>query len=53
MPLILPKNLPAAEALERENIFVMPEERARNQDIRPLRIVVVNQIGRASCRERV
>ena len=42
MPLILPKNLPAAEALERENIFVMPEERARNQDIRPLRIVVVN-----------
>lgn len=42
MPLILPKNLPAAEALERENIFVMPEDRARNQDIRPLRIVVVN-----------
>lgn len=42
MPLVLPKNLPAAEALERENIFVMPEDRARNQDIRPLRIVVVN-----------
>ena len=42
MPIILPKNLPAAEALEQENIFVMPETRALSQNIRPLRIVVVN-----------
>ncbi len=42
MPIILPKNLPAAEALEHENIFVMSESRALSQNIRPLRIVVVN-----------
>ena len=42
MPIILPKNLPAAEALEHENIFVMSEARALSQNIRPLRIVVVN-----------
>lgn len=42
MPLILPQDLPAAEALENENIFVMQPQRARSQHIRPLRIVVVN-----------
>lgn len=42
MPLKLPKNLPAIETLKRENIFVMDSERASQQDIRPLRICVLN-----------
>ena len=42
MPLILPQNLPAFQALEEENVFVMHEGRARMQDIRPLRILLVN-----------
>ena len=42
MPLILPESLPAAKALQDENIFVMRPERARAQDIRPLEILVAN-----------
>ena len=42
MPLIIPRNLPAFEALTGENIFVMPPERAESQHIRPLRILVLN-----------
>ena len=42
MPLIIPKNLPAYAALQDENIFVMHRARAAKQDIRPLRILVVN-----------
>lgn len=42
MPLIIPDALPAAEALQRENIFTMPRMRAVTQDIRPLKIVIVN-----------
>ena len=42
MPLIIPSTMPAAEALQDENIFVMHESRAMTQDIRPLRIVIVN-----------
>lgn len=42
MPVKLPKNLPAIEALKRENIFVMDAERASQQDIRPLRICILN-----------
>ena len=42
MPLRLPDKLPAIELLKRENIFVMDESRALNQDIRPLRIVILN-----------
>ena len=42
MPLILPKNLPAIEALKQENIFVMDYDRADMQRIRPLRICVLN-----------
>ncbi|MEG0109507.1 MAG: homoserine O-succinyltransferase, partial [Oscillospiraceae bacterium] len=42
MPLILPKNLPACDILEKENVFVMNSARAATQDIRPLRILVVN-----------
>ncbi len=42
MPLILPQNLPAFSALESDNIFVMSSARAVTQDIRPLKIVLVN-----------
>ncbi|MFC0876798.1 homoserine O-succinyltransferase [Saccharicrinis sp. FJH2] len=42
MPLNLPDKLPAIEALKKENIFVMDESRASQQDIRPLRIVILN-----------
>lgn len=42
MPINIPTTLPAKTALERENIFVMTEERAQHQDIRPLKIAVVN-----------
>lgn len=42
MPVIIPRDLPAFEALTRENIFVMPPERAQSQHIRPLRILVLN-----------
>lgn len=42
MPVKIPNNLPATEILTAENIFVMDEERAVTQDIRPLRIVILN-----------
>ncbi len=42
MPLIIPQNLPAFSALENENVFVMHSARAVKQDIRPLKIVLVN-----------
>lgn len=42
MPLIIPKDLPAYSALQKENIFVMKEGRALKQDIRPLQILIVN-----------
>lgn len=42
MPLRLPDRLPAIEILKHENIFVMDETRAHMQDIRPLRIVILN-----------
>ncbi len=42
MPLNLPDKLPAIRALEKENIFVMNTTRASGQDIRPLRIAVLN-----------
>ncbi len=42
MPIKIPDNLPAAETLERENVFVMYENRAYMQDIRPLRILLLN-----------
>ncbi len=42
MPLRIPDKLPAIEALKHENIFVMDESRAHAQDIRPLRIVILN-----------
>ena len=42
MPLTLPDRLPAIDLLKKENIFVMGTSRATTQDIRPLRIVVLN-----------
>ncbi|GAB1415901.1 homoserine O-succinyltransferase [Paludibacter sp.] len=42
MPVNIPKALPAAESLKKENIFVMDSDRASNQDIRPLKIVIIN-----------
>ena len=42
MPLRIPDRLPAIDALKRENIFVMDTSRAHAQDIRPLRIVILN-----------
>ena len=42
MPLRLPDQLPAIELLKKENIFVMDNSRATTQDIRPLRIVILN-----------
>ncbi|MFZ4454972.1 MAG: homoserine O-acetyltransferase MetA [Bacteroidales bacterium] len=42
MPVNLPQNLPAIELLKRENIFVMDDLRASEQDIRPLKILVLN-----------
>ena len=42
MPIRIPNDLPAAEVLQQENIFVMTQTRAMTQDIRPLEIVVLN-----------
>ena len=42
MPIKIPNNLPAVETLRRENIFVMAEQEAATQDIRPLQILLVN-----------
>lgn len=42
MPLRLPDKLPAIEILKKENIFVIDNSRATSQDIRPLRIVILN-----------
>lgn len=42
MPLNLPDKLPAIELLKQENIFVIDHSRATRQDIRPLRIVILN-----------
>ena len=42
MPLNLPDKLPAIELLKEENIFVIDNSRATQQDIRPLRIVILN-----------
>jgi homoserine O-succinyltransferase len=42
VPIKIPDNLPATGILQHENIFVMPENQAFHQDIRPLRIVILN-----------
>jgi homoserine O-succinyltransferase/O-acetyltransferase len=42
LPINIPKLLPAREILEEENIFIMDDERATTQDIRPLNILILN-----------
>lgn len=42
MPLNIPDNLPAIEHLKKENIFVINNSKAESQDIRPLKIVILN-----------
>ena len=42
MPIRIPDALPATDQLLSENIFVMTEYRAMHQDIRPLRVVLLN-----------
>ncbi|MFS0643348.1 homoserine O-acetyltransferase MetA [Siminovitchia sp. 179-K 8D1 HS] len=42
MPINIPKEMPAREILEKEKIFIMDEERASTQDIRPLNILILN-----------
>lgn len=42
MPIKIPNNLPAKQILQEENIFVMDDNRAMTQDIRPLKIVILN-----------
>ena len=42
MPLNIPDNLPAIELLKKENIFVINNTKAESQDIRPLKIIILN-----------
>ena len=42
MPIRIPNELPAVKVLNSENIFVMTETRAITQDIRPLKIAILN-----------
>ena len=42
MPIIIPQDMPAYSTLAAENIFVMNEERAQRQDIRPIEIAILN-----------
>lgn len=42
MPVNVPNGLPAIDVLREENVFLMSEERASKQDIRPLEIAIVN-----------
>ena len=44
MPIKIQRDLPARAILESENIFVMDEDRAMSQDIRPLEILILNLI---------
>jgi len=51
MPIKIPENLPALDILHQENIFVMGEKRAFHQDIRPLKIVILNLMPRKEATE--
>jgi homoserine O-succinyltransferase len=42
MPIKIPRDLPAYNSLREENVFVMTEDRAKHQDIRPLKVGIVN-----------
>ena len=51
MPIKIPEHLPAIDILSQENIFVMSEKRAFHQDIRPLKIVILNLMPRKETTE--
>ena len=42
MPVKIPSTLPARAILENENVFIMDEDRAQHQDIRPLQVAILN-----------
>ena len=42
MPIRIPDDLPASNILKSENIFTMSESRASHQNIRPLRVLILN-----------
>ena len=42
MPIKIPDQLPASDVLRSESIFVMPESRAATQEIRPLKVLILN-----------
>ncbi len=42
MPIRIPDRLPASDVLKNENIFVMPMSRASTQEIRPLKVLILN-----------
>ena len=42
MPIVIPKDIPAYKTLENEKIFVMSDDRAQAQDIRPIEIAILN-----------
>ena len=42
MPIVIPKDIPAFDILDKENIFVMSNKRAQAQDIRPIEILILN-----------
>ncbi len=44
MPIKVQSDLPARQILETENIFVMDENRAMHQDIRPLKVLILNNM---------
>ncbi|MFC4651909.1 homoserine O-succinyltransferase [Lactococcus nasutitermitis] len=51
MPVKIVKNLPATKILQEENIFVMDDERAQNQGIRPMNLLIVNLMPRKQATE--
>ncbi|WP_375723004.1 homoserine O-succinyltransferase [Arcobacter sp. KX21116] len=42
MPIVIPRKLPAVKILQKENIFIMNDKKAMKQDIRPLKILILN-----------
>ncbi len=44
MPIRIPDQLPASDVLRNENIFVMSESRASTQEIRPLKVLLLNSM---------
>jgi len=52
MPIKLPADLPAYDVLEREGVMVVSEDQAARQDIRPLRIALLNLMPKKTVRPR-